>query len=192
MIDLQTVRGGAETEFQRRYAEIKAEWEAAGIIVLDPRTREPLPESIMGIPREAIGGRLRGGGGGIEQEAIHVFTDLWPLVASGFVGAVSADAWNYTKTRVAAALKRLLGLKVQKITIEVADEGSGLRDDMYEFEADDVNDVDRAVDAMVDNVMSRGSVEERRTIEYRWDATNAAWVPVRRVDTISDSRTHGE
>jgi hypothetical protein len=189
VIDLQSIQGGEEGDFQRRFAEVKAEWEAAGIIVLDTWAREPLPESVMGIPREAIDGRLRGGGGGIEQAAIHVFTDLWPLVAAGFVGAISTDAWDYTKKRLAAALKRLLGSKVQKVTIEVADEGGGLQDDTYEFVTDDLAHIDRAVDAMAGNVVARGAIEQRRTIEYRWDAANGGWIPVRRVDTTTRPTT---
>jgi hypothetical protein len=105
------------------------------------------------------------------------------------VGAISTDAWDYTKKRLAAALKRLLGSKVQKVTIEVADEGGGLQDDTYEFVTDDLAHIDRAVDAMAGNVVARGAIEQRRTIEYRWDAANGGWIPVRRVDTTTRPTT---
>lgn len=190
MIDLQSVRGGEEGDYRQRFTEIKAEWEAAGIIVLDLGTQ--LPESVMGVPIEAIGGRLRGGGPGEQQLAVQIFTDLWPLVAAGFVGAMSTDAWNYTKKRLASALKRLLGKKADKITIQVADAGDGLQDDTYEFDTQLMSDVDAAVEAMVRNVLARGAIQERRTVEYRWDARDSAWIPVRRVDTRTSLSEPGE
>jgi hypothetical protein len=149
---------------------------------LDDEAR--LSDTVMGVPAEAIGGRMRGGGGGgVAQEAVQIFVNLWPLAAAGYVGAVSADAWGLTKKGIAAALKRLLGRTAVEVAIEVADEGSGLRDDIYAFDAKDVSDIDRALDAMVGNVVARALVDERTTIEYVWDGAADRWVPASRTRT---------
>jgi hypothetical protein len=183
VIDIGRVKGGADADWEARRTEIWAAWRDAGIVVLDDQARQS--DTVMGVPSQAIWGRLRGGaGGGVAQEAVQIFLNLWPLAAAGYVGAVSADAWSLTKKGLAAGLKRLLGRTASEVVIEVADEGSASRDDTYAFETKDVADVDRALAAMVDNVVARAAVEERTTIEYTWDGAAGEWVPQSRTTSV--------
>ncbi|MBJ7593769.1 MAG: hypothetical protein JF886_02730 [Candidatus Dormibacteraeota bacterium] len=157
-------------------ADVEAAWRDAGLVVVD---REgDLPGVLRGVPAAAIWRRRGGGaGGGVEQQALQIFLNLWPLAVAGYVGAVSADAWTLTKRGVSGALKKLLGSTASKVTVKVADDGDGLTDDMYEFKASDLLDVDRALDAMVEKVMFRASVAERKWMQYIWDGARGKWVP---------------
>ena len=175
VIDIQSIQGGGEGAWQAQLAEVKAVWRDAGLFVLDGS--EPLPDVVQGVPAAAIWGRRGGGSGGVTDEAIKVFLNLWPLAVAGYVGAVSADAWALTKKGVAVALKALLGDRASEVTIKVADEGNGLADDMYKFKSTDLRDVDRALDSMVDNVVVRATFEERTWTQYMWDGRLGLWVP---------------
>jgi hypothetical protein len=176
VIDIQSIRGGNEADWETQRAEVEAVWREAGLVVVDRSAH--LPDVVEGVPSAAIWGRRGGGaGGGLAQQALQIFLNLWPLAAAGYVGAVSADAWTLTKKGTSVALKRLLGSTADKVGVWVADDGSGLRDDTFEFKASDLADIDHALDAMVDTVVARSRLEGRSWMHYVWDSARGDWVP---------------
>lgn len=182
MISQITLRGGPEGDEENLqfYRDIESAWRDAGIELLEIRG---MPNVVHGVPAKAIGGRLRGGaGGGVEQIPAQVFVTLWPLAASGYVGAAGADAWLLTKRGISAALKALFHRGVAEVAVEVADDREDdLRDDSFHFDADDASDVERVVDAMAAKARVRAVIEERTSTEYYWDAEQGDWLPEKQV-----------
>jgi hypothetical protein len=173
--------------------DIAAVWNDAHMaVVTQPDLHaEDLPSDVHGVPMEVLRTRIgqgRGGAGDIQERFLEIVINLWPLASSGYVGAMSADAWAYTKKGVKAALQGLFHrVRATKVRIDVADDSDDepFYDDRYVFEPDALDDIDRALDQLAANVISGGTVVRTTTTTSIWDRKSGAWVPQNRIETVT-------
>src|SRR5437879_2458183 len=118
-------------------------------MVTHPPLPDPPPADIAGIPWRQIEQRTHLGAGGPGDQLVHVVLSLWPYIQVAGAGALAgasakagADAWDLGKRGLQSALHRLLGHTADRVTIEVVserDEDPGIT---YEFEAEDMDNID--------------------------------------------------
>jgi hypothetical protein len=186
VIDWQTIGLSPTDDVKAVGAEVSAILEDAGLVVASKLLSgyDDKEGEVKGVPKQAIGSRRTGGGAG--QDALELVVRLWPLFLDGYVGAMSQDAWEFTKRGVKASLHALFKRHAAKVFIQVADQDtSGLNDDhYYEFDASDAADIDRAVDEMAENEL-HFDIEERVTsITSIWDAKAKRWRPKEKIKRV--------
>jgi hypothetical protein len=171
---------------------IDAAWKEADMAVItqhDVHADSPPPD-VHGVPMDVLRARIgqgRGGAGDIQERFLEVVVNLWPLASSGYVGAMSADAWGYTKRGLKVALRRLFERGATKVTINVADDARSddYHDDSYIFEHDDASDIERAVEQLATGAAASGGIEIRTTTTHStWDKEAGTWMPQEEIVTL--------
>jgi NAD(P)-dependent dehydrogenase (short-subunit alcohol dehydrogenase family) len=155
---------------------IEAEFEASGLMVV-PRMWRGDPPNVMPIAYSEIVSRRKFGGPGDPTAALRVIANLWPVVAvgaasvaGGVAGAAGKDVYEQTKAGIKKLLRGLLAKDVGSVAITVVGPEP---EPTYEFQEEDLGNIDRAVDAMPAHwETSEVTTTQRR---YRWNPETAAW-----------------